>query len=129
MPRTAAAATGLGSVLTLGGVIVAWVFFRAEGVGTAFDLLHALAGATAPEGGMLPSYGTSRWIGLALLFLAVARWLPNSQQLMEQLRLWYARRPRPAILAATIGALASLVLLIAAISESRNVAEFIYFNF
>jgi hypothetical protein len=55
--------------------------------------------------------------------------LPNSQQLIERLRLWYARRPRPAVLAVAVGALASLVLLIAAISESRNVAEFIYFNF
>jgi D-alanyl-lipoteichoic acid acyltransferase DltB (MBOAT superfamily) len=123
----------VGGALTLVCVVVAWTFFRAEGLGTATTVLRALAGHGVEGNGVGAVADPSVWIVAAALFLVICKCAPNSQELIEgmakgsQTVLRHARS-RPAQAIAT-GTMIVAVVLLAAISESRNVTEFIYFNF
>jgi alginate O-acetyltransferase complex protein AlgI len=80
------AAGAAGRVLTFTAVVVAWVFFRAESLDSAFGIVGAMAGvngvALAP-GALGTTYhtGEAAWLGA---LLAVAWFLPNTYQVMER---------------------------------------------
>jgi alginate O-acetyltransferase complex protein AlgI len=118
--------------LTLLAVIVAWAFFRATTIQSAFGIvasMFGLGGGNSP-GASLPN-GPVIWIAL---FSAIALFARNSQQLIDgnmaraldriAARSWYGE-----LLAALCGAMIVAIVLLALIAASRNVTEFIYFNF
>jgi D-alanyl-lipoteichoic acid acyltransferase DltB (MBOAT superfamily) len=131
-PAWSAAARLSSVALTLLAVIVAWVFFRATTIHSAFGIVGSLFGlgnstpATAP-----PPHAPMIWIAL---FSAIALFARNSQQLIDgnmakaldrvAERSWYGE-----LLAALCGAMIVVIVLLALIAASRNVTEFIYFNF
>ena len=127
-------AQGAAWLLTMCAVIVAWVFFRATDFTSAWTLLRAMFGvgglpAPRPEwvtgGGQLWP-----WMALLMLFAGLA---PNTQQWIDgALARWLDRRGAPGSLpvrALLVGGGAVLAIVLVAISESRSVTEFIYFNF
>jgi hypothetical protein len=139
MPRedVGAAASGLSKVraaastlLTLGAVIIAWTFFRADSVSRAVHLIRAmftpgvgtLSGANAVE---------FAWI---LAGFGVALFFRNSQELIDgsvdrALVRMSSQSGRDVVMGAAIGASLVIVTMLAFISASRGVTEFIYFNF
>jgi D-alanyl-lipoteichoic acid acyltransferase DltB (MBOAT superfamily) len=100
----------LSRVLTFLAVVVGWVFFRADSVGTAFGILHAMAGANGfslmdPSVGLFPGEAVdivqrevaanamlSRLVfgdpvsGTMRIFalLIIARFLPNTYEFMRR---------------------------------------------
>jgi D-alanyl-lipoteichoic acid acyltransferase DltB (MBOAT superfamily) len=99
---------GVGRTLTFSGVVIAWVFFRADNFQAAVNMLHAmfaLDGFALPptpvwETGALASWlqqagvevrelphfaGGAELVALAALWLHVT-WAPNSQQLLAEHR-------------------------------------------
>ncbi len=134
--------------LTFLCVVVAWVFFRATSVDAALRVLGAMAGAgglvvplewrplLGPLGGgvafgHLDAFAGTRQLGWTAALLAMAWFLPNSQEIMARLRagrLAVAAWP-PALGWASLGGSAVVLLLLAAINASHGVSEFIYFNF
>lgn len=118
--------------MTLGCVIVAWVFFRAASVGTALSMLASMAGlqeGAATRAAFAPTAMTAM-----LVLFAIALLVPNSQELIDQrLRPWLMKinanpRWQPSLGALT-GAYTVAIVLLAAVAASRSVTEFIYFNF
>ena len=116
--------------LTMLGVLVAWVFFRATSVHGALFMLKAMAGG-APGTDLLAG-STQHWALLAALLLFTVA-LPNSQTvIMERIRPAIARRlagGRTGIILASLGIWAMLVVWLALVAASRENAAFIYFNF
>ncbi|CDG84620.1 MBOAT family O-acyltransferase [Janthinobacterium agaricidamnosum] len=125
-----------GAAATFLAVVLAWVFFRAASVPVALDLLNGMAGGTltpAMQGTLL---GVNRimQLDMCLWWLAacamVAFLLPNAYQLLgrgmrpEQERALEGTRG-----SMLLGALLMLCFLLLAISETRGVSEFLYFNF
>jgi alginate O-acetyltransferase complex protein AlgI len=120
------------TALTLACVVLAWVFFRATDLPSAFRMLASLFGRADvvylppdPAGHYWP------WIAIAC---AIALFGRNSQQLIDgTLSNWLAQRPEPAglldVRLLLVGALAVVIVLLAIVAASRTVAEFIYFNF
>jgi D-alanyl-lipoteichoic acid acyltransferase DltB (MBOAT superfamily) len=117
--------------LTLLCVIVAWAFFRATTIQSAWSIVISLFGLGAPAvAGPVP-FAVIVWIGV---FGAIALFARNSQQLIDgrlapaldrlSARAWHGE-----LLAALCGALIVGIVLLALIAASRNVTEFIYFNF
>jgi hypothetical protein len=124
-------ATVLSSALTMLAVIVAWVFFRAEDMGSASTMLSAMAGVS-PEASVLAEVPGAQWAGLACTLL-VARLLPNSQEIVDgRIAPWFGKLAaggwRP-VLGFPVGIGIVAVVFAAMISASRSVTEFIYFNF
>jgi alginate O-acetyltransferase complex protein AlgI len=124
-----------GVALTLLCVMVGWVFFRAPDVDTAAGILRSMFGMTG--GGLQPhafagySHGLLAWIaGFSLVALLGL----NSQRLIDgRLTRWLDRRASDArhaeMLALLVGMLCVGIVLMAIAAASRNVTEFIYFNF
>jgi alginate O-acetyltransferase complex protein AlgI len=127
-------------LLTFAGVVVAWVFFRADTLDSAVRMIGAMAGGygvalprawlaplAARWGGALPAWigvggmgtlggGTQlAWLGAALVIVWA---LPNTQEIM-------ARRWEPSLRWAVIVAL----LAFAGIIGLTRASTFIYFNF
>ncbi len=126
------AARIFGNALTMLAVIVAWVFFRAENMDSAWSVLRAMAGWTPLASAVGSQEQASQWFWLAAVLLG-ARLLPNSQQIIigHFARLYAgmaANRWRPA-LGMSVGFGMVGVVLAALVSASRHVTEFIYFNF
>ena len=73
---------GLGWALTMLGVVVAWVFFRAASFGAAIDLLTAMVAGSAPGGTSLVGLPDRLlgWLVIALA-VAIATRLPNVLEL------------------------------------------------
>lgn len=123
-------------VLTMLGVVVAWVLFRSEQFAGALAMLAGMAGlnppamdpeVTAPllwNAGLSASAG---WLWCMTLG-AVAALAPNSNHLGEQLLAWcHARTAGRQVLA---GATLALVLGLLLVNATRgDVSAFIYFNF
>jgi alginate O-acetyltransferase complex protein AlgI len=120
-------------LITFLSVVVAWVFFRAADLASAWRMLTGMfsfqgLGEPDPVRWML-GYHVPPESALGLLVLLVIGlslvWLvPNSQALVERFR------PRSVGRQTTIiGALAVLVALLVAINGSRASSDFIYFNF
>jgi D-alanyl-lipoteichoic acid acyltransferase DltB (MBOAT superfamily) len=135
-------------LLTFAAVVAAWVFFRAESFGSAFDMLLGMAGAH----GVSPADGL-REFAVLLALLPCVWLLPDSQALfgrrrpvlrpVEPARLWTPLRgigrtvglvePDGAIaLGATTGAIAGMlifgILLFQAL-QTTKLLSFIYFQF
>lgn len=125
-----------GALLTFLAVVVGWVFFRATSLHSALQVLHAMAGGTL-DGVMAHSaLGMNRIIDVQscvawlLACSAIAFWAPNAYQMLGA----GAQPQREARLAGAWGAFALgllllLCLLLLAVSETRGVSEFLYFNF
>jgi alginate O-acetyltransferase complex protein AlgI len=120
------------NVITMLCVVVAWVFFRAESLDSALSMLSSMfarseAAPTAAAG----EYAV-QWIWIAV-FLLVARMLPNSQELIDGYGTRLLARAAPLmarpVMSLAIGASIVFAAMMALISESRSVTEFIYFNF
>ncbi|MBK9234555.1 MAG: MBOAT family protein [Rhodoferax sp.] len=124
---------GASWALTLGAVVVAWVFFRAETLSGAMQIIHAMfswpgAAQQAPahfwNQGLHLQAGAI-WclaLGLAALFA------PNSNRIVQ----WLSDRfvQPTALRSATTGAALTLVAMLLVVNVTRStVSAFIYFNF
>ncbi|WP_229419096.1 MBOAT family O-acyltransferase [Pseudoduganella flava] len=126
----------LGLLATWLAVIVAWVLFRASSLDVALAILQAMWQGTAGESIGHALLGASRimpmdeclvWLAACALIVLL---LPNAYQMLG----WgiqpdKERRLRSARGGVLCGALLLLCLLLLAISETRGVSEFLYFNF
>jgi alginate O-acetyltransferase complex protein AlgI len=131
----AGARTGavLSTALTLLCVMVAWVFFRATSFADATRILWAMAGADGSAQASAAALAGGAWVWLAAS-LGLALLAPNSQQIVEgRLRPAFARlaatRSADLAMGTSIGTAAVLIVMFALVSASRDVSEFIYFNF
>lgn len=141
----------LAVALTFISVVIAWVFFRATNLDVAIMVLSGMVGqngiaattlaTTAIPGnefsleyvifiitGMNIDWRQISWIGT---LLSIAWFLPNSQQIIER----YVIAPdfgisnMRAFRWVFSGVLIPILLLLTLINGSRDVSEFIYFNF
>lgn len=124
------AAKGVGWLLTMLGVLVAWVFFRATSVAEAMSMLRAMAGVQ-PAVDLLAGRALHWPILAALILFTVA--LPNTQEvIMGRIRPAIQSRlvsARTGIILFGLGVWATLVVWLALVSAARTNAAFIYFNF
>ncbi len=133
----------LAFMLTLLCVIVAWVFFRARETAEAQRILtcmFSLPGCGRGHGPGLaegivssyrPAWSTTVWFVASFAAAIVAQ---NSQQWVDGPFAGAVRRIsssawRSLALGAVIGAEVTAIAMLALISASRSVTEFIYFNF
>jgi D-alanyl-lipoteichoic acid acyltransferase DltB (MBOAT superfamily) len=126
--------TGVASrALTLGCVALAWILFRAETTQAAHNVIQSAIGLGSAPAGVAdgPLNPVSAWL---LAGLAVSIFCKNSQELIDDdlaQRLAHIGTIRRAELtyAFLAGAAIIAIAMLALISASRNVTEFIYFNF
>jgi D-alanyl-lipoteichoic acid acyltransferase DltB (MBOAT superfamily) len=121
--------------LTFAAVVVAWVFFRAESLAAALEMLGAmfgLGGAALPgSAGAVPMLGAEPWGGLAAL-LALVWWAPNTNRVLPvALDSPPAEGgvPRFAWRATPSWAFAVGTLALVAVVDLVKRSEFIYFRF
>jgi alginate O-acetyltransferase complex protein AlgI len=122
---------GVSTLVTLIAVIVAWTFFRADSVSRATHLIGAMfagRGASSQLAGHLAEFA---WIAAGL---GVALFFPNSQQLIDgkltaKLVGMSSRDWADIVKGAATGAALVIITMLAFVSASRGVTEFIYFNF
>jgi len=124
----------LGQAITFVAVVVAWVFFRSEDVGSAVQMLLAMAGSNGAGG--LESVDGAAALLVSTALLAIAWFAPNTQELTGYegpegaYAATEARRPPPlrwqpsAGWAVAIGCLFGIALML-----MSKVSEFIYFQF
>ncbi|MGH8612857.1 MAG: MBOAT family O-acyltransferase [Gammaproteobacteria bacterium] len=114
---------GLARLLTLLAVIIGWVFFRAESMDAAFNLLSAMGGSHGAGTAALAGWFSEPAQVLIGGLLALAVFGPNSQEWVDG-----AHRTRlmthPAVSAPITAA-----LLFFAFSQLSQVSEFLYFQF
>lgn len=130
------ARAAFGLVVTWLAVIVAWVVFRANSMEIALAVLKAMVSGTAPAAVDHAVLGASRimamtecmwWLGGCA---AIALLLPNAYQMLGRGVLpELEQRMRGGKGGLLLGAMVMLSLLLLAISETRGVSEFLYFNF
>lgn len=119
-------------VLTLTCVVVAWIFFRAASVDGALQLLQVMFGTLGNPGDWSGVDSASwGWLIAGLLFVVLS---PNSQELLDRGLTFLLQRfePLPSrhlLQGAFVGFAFIVISLFAMISASREVSEFIYFNF
>jgi len=130
-------------MLTLLCVIVAWVFFRAREAAEAQRILScmfALSGCGGGHGSGLaggivssyrPAWSTTVWL---VASFAAAIFAQNSQQWVDgpfadAVRRVSSGARRSLALGTVIGVEVTAIAMLALISASRSVTEFIYFNF
>src|SRR5215467_3601268 len=124
----------LGQAITFVAVVIAWVFFRSEDVGSAAQMLLAMAGTNGV--GRLESVDSGAALAVSTVLLVIAWLAPNTQELTgyEGPEGAYAptqaRRP-PALRwqptagwAMAVGCLFGIALML-----MSKVSEFIYFQF
>ncbi len=143
----------LGRAITFTAVVIAWVFFRAQDFDSAWRIISAMLGG---NGCSIPSvldfevlrgFGCSVnqhllfndfnkvwvWIGIC----AVIVWhLPNSNEIALKFNIWMfcstdvdVRQRRRQWAWMLVGIFFGSIVLLSAIGGSREVSEFIYFNF
>jgi alginate O-acetyltransferase complex protein AlgI len=124
---------GLSIALTLGSVIVAWVFFRAPTAAVALHIVHDMfiPAGSATLGADSVSARSALWIAAGFALAILCR---NSQELIDGslgplIRRFGASTSRSVVLGAAVGAEVVAITMLALISASRSVTEFIYFNF
>ena len=122
-----------GWALTFLGVVVAWVFFRAETLSGAVRMLYSMVGqvpAGMDAGLLLWNAGLQPGVaaGWCAVLGAAAVWLPNSNRIGDSMLAWLARHEtwRPAVGGAALVAAVGLVIVNTA---RESVSAFIYFNF
>ena len=122
-------ARALGWAITMLGIVIAWVFFRATTIDGALAMLHAMAGAT-PQVDQLAGREQA-WLLLAALTAFVVI-LPNSQTLiLGRLKPAIERRASaaPWPIWVGLGGWTVAVCWLALVAASRENSAFIYFNF
>jgi alginate O-acetyltransferase complex protein AlgI len=125
-PRFAALAKFAGLILTFLAVVIAWVFFRADNIDSAYYVLSKMADPTNIAFGR----GEIAYSTFIIVYAVLAWFAPNTQEIMgydherrlvgEKLAAW---RLRPLFLYATAAVLAFGILGI------QQHSEFIYFRF
>jgi D-alanyl-lipoteichoic acid acyltransferase DltB (MBOAT superfamily) len=133
------AATRLaGWALTFVSVVVAWVFFRAPDVGTAFNIVAAMFGlhGFTPTAALPPGE-----ISLLAMLAILAFCFPNVREIMahEEIVIAAVRRGAEAIAPfpivplrwrpTVVWATASFALLVTSLLEMTHVSQFLYFQF
>jgi D-alanyl-lipoteichoic acid acyltransferase DltB (MBOAT superfamily) len=123
-----------GVALTLFCVMMAWVFFRAPDMHSALAIIRSLFGAGEGAGLPLPVFHSTATLVWMAVFIIIALFGRNSQALIDgTLTRWIdrtsARGWQGERLALITGASCAGVVLMAIVAASRNVTEFIYFNF
>lgn len=126
----------LGWLITFLAVVVGWVFFRASSLSVAFEILHAMFGGTYSADFQVSLLGHNqimsideciRWLA-ALAFITF--FTPNAYDIIGRGTLYLEESRYKYELGGIIfGGLMTLSLLLLAISETRGVSEFLYFNF
>ena len=130
-----APARALGQLLTFVAVVVAWVFFRAESLAAAQDMLEGMAGLNGISKADPYYFGAPELKGLLAMFV-IAWGLPNAQQLLRSYRPVLHTYPgdipeagrlrwRPS----AAWALLTAALLITAAVNLTQVSEFLYYQF
>jgi alginate O-acetyltransferase complex protein AlgI len=123
----------LSSALTLLAVIIAWVFFRADSFHSAANLLRDMAGMTDTLSASALALGDSGELKWIAALLVIARFCPNSQQIIDGYLTVLAStldaQRRRLIAGWLVGVLAIVATGLVLICESRQSTEFIYFNF
>lgn len=126
----------LGGAITFFGVVVAWVFFRANSFDVAIYVLKGMFGGTYNISGAHLGIELGRIMDMemCLVWLAfcasVAFLLPNVYELLGVGRLDKLEEKLNSKTGLTlIGACISFSLFMLAIGETRGVSEFLYFNF
>jgi hypothetical protein len=118
--------------VTLSCVILAWVFFRANSFQSAIIMLKAMFGRLDAPSTLFANPSHSLWLCIGI-FLAVAIALPNSQELIDGTlsRRLTQMRSTAAIQCEwlLVGASLVVIVMLVMVSASRNITEFIYFNF
>jgi D-alanyl-lipoteichoic acid acyltransferase DltB (MBOAT superfamily) len=125
-PRFAPLANIAGLILTFLAVVIAWVFFRADNIDSAYYVLSRMADPTNIALGR----GEIAYAAFIIVYAVLAWFAPNTQEIMgydherrlvgEKLAAW---RLRPLFLYATAAVLAFGILGI------QQHSEFIYFRF
>jgi alginate O-acetyltransferase complex protein AlgI len=125
-PRFAPLANIAGLILTFLAVVIAWVFFRADNIDSAYYVLSKMADPTNIAFGR----GEIAYSAFIIVYAVLAWFAPNTQEIMgydherrlvgEKLAAW---RLRPLFLYATAAVLAFGILGI------QQHSEFIYFRF
>jgi alginate O-acetyltransferase complex protein AlgI len=124
-----------GAALTFLLVVLAWVFFRASSVAVALDVLRAMfQGTYTLQTGNLA--GLNRIMNLqsgmlwVLVCASIAFLAPNIYEILEREKLIGIKRYLENKWSGIVqGFLLTLIFLLLAISETRGVSEFLYFNF
>ena len=125
-----------GAVATFMAVVLGWVFFRANSIEIALQVVRAMWDGTYLADGGVPVLGISRimdmtacggWLAVCAL---VAFCLPNAYRMLGTGLL----RERELQLSARLGAFVlggalALCLMLLAVGETRGASEFLYFNF
>lgn len=126
----------IGWLTTFVAVVVGWVFFRAASFDIAVDVLHAMVVSTyIPADDCLLGINRLMAVDQCLIWLAscaaIAFLAPNAYDFVgRDLRIALESRLSTTLLGgAVLGAILVLALLLLAISETRGMSEFLYFNF
>jgi alginate O-acetyltransferase complex protein AlgI len=123
-------------LITFLAVVIAWVFFRAENLNGALQMLNAMMGAGAEGQGILGHSATLKGFFSVSFLCAIVWLLPNTQQIManysptissfetcsHRLFLW-----RPSKWNATMAAIITIYTLITMLLSRES--EFLYFRF
>lgn len=130
------AITSLGWLFTFVAVVVSWVFFRATSIDTALGILHAMITGTFHGSFSDSLLGINRimdidectmWI---VACAATAFFVPNAYGMLGKGILHdYEAKLSGVIGGAVLGAALVITFVLLAISETRGISEFLYFNF
>ena len=128
--RISGSAAGL--ALTLLAVLFAWIFFRASTFSGAARMIDALAMPSRMAHPVAQTLDLTWWSCAAAAIL-IALLLPNSQEIIDAAFSPRLDRLKPGRKAAVAGLIVGVSIVVAIlavlISQSRDVTEFIYFNF
>jgi D-alanyl-lipoteichoic acid acyltransferase DltB (MBOAT superfamily) len=137
--RSSVAGKALSRLVTFVAILFAWVFFRAESLAGALNMLKAMAGLNgAGAERVLAQDPLAQVVLLAVLFV-ISWFAPSTQQIMLRYqpaletyrgdlspeRLPEIFRWRPGIVWSVLAALITIL----AVDQMRNVTEFLYFQF
>jgi alginate O-acetyltransferase complex protein AlgI len=126
VPGEVGAATLPGWGLTMLGVMVAWVFFRASPTAGAMTMLRAMLGQSDAASVSVDA-GQAAMVGLAV---AIALLAPNSQQIGRWAQLAMQQGVRSFALRITLGLGSGAALVAAYVAALRiSTSPFLYFNF
>ncbi len=124
-----------GASLTFLSVVLAWVFFRASSVVVAMDILKAMSqGTFTLQPGNLAGLNRIMNLQAGMLWVltcaGIAFLTPNVYDVLAHgKRIGIERRLQAQSSGILFGFLLVIILLLLAITETRGVSEFLYFNF
>jgi D-alanyl-lipoteichoic acid acyltransferase DltB (MBOAT superfamily) len=127
---------GLGWLSTFFAVVIAWVIFRANSLEIGYDILRALFGGTFSRGDGEYLLGINRimsiyeclfWLTLCAI---ISFFLPNAYEMIGLgIRKQEESKFNGLLGGCIFGLSLILALILLAITETRGVSEFLYFNF